>query len=318
LSICQELVRKLGHSIEQNHADALLLSGGLDSSILASIVHPSYSVTSALGPNAPDLTFAKQVAEKYCEKHAEVIFNNERMLELVEMVVRILKTFDPIEIRNSTVALAGIVQAKADGYSAIMTGDGGDELFAGYNYLARYYSDPEKLDRELRRLWRIMHFSSQSLGENVGIEVKAPYLDPEFMSYAMSLGMDARVGEHDGNKCGKFVLRQCFESELGKELAWRPKLAQEQGAATDKFGDYIDGKIDDGTFSNKTKTAMAEGVKLRSKEHLHYYALFRSYFAPPGEDDCESRCPDCRGCIETDRRYCRICGAFPVRPTRSL
>lgn len=308
----------LARSVERNRADAVLLSGGLDSSILASVVQPSYSVTSALGTDAPDLAFARQVAKKYSAKHAEVIFKHERMLELVESVVQILKTFDPIEIRNTVVALAGMAQAKSDGYSAIMTGDGGDELFAGYNYLARYYSDLERLDKELRRLWHVMHFSSLRLGENLGIEVKAPYLDPEFMRYAMSLAVEHKVGEHDGRKWGKFILRRCFEPELGSMIAWRPKLAQEQGAGTDRFGDYIDGKIDDSTFANKARAAQAEGVRLRSKEHLHYYGLFRSYFAPPGEDDCESKCPDCRGCIEPDRRYCRICGAFPVRPTRSL
>jgi asparagine synthase (glutamine-hydrolysing) len=308
----------LARSVERNRADAVLLSGGLDSSILASMVHPRYSVTSALAADAPDLVFARQVAKKYSAKHAEVIFTHERMLELVEMVVRILKTFDPIEIRNSVVALAGIAQAKSDGYSAIMTGDGGDELFAGYNYLSRYHDDFEKLTKELHRLWHVMHFSSLKLGENTGIEVKAPYLDPEFMRYAMSLEVEHKVGEHEGRKWGKFILRQCFEPELGSMIAWRPKLAQEQGAATDRFGTYIDGKIDDLTFANRARTAKSEGVNLRNKEHLHYYGLFRSYFAPPGEDDCESRCPGCHGCIEPDRRYCRICGAFPVRPMRSL
>src|SRR3712207_3337103 len=62
-----------------------------------------------------------------------------------------------------------------------------------------------------------------------------------------------------------------------------------------------------------------ENVKIRSKEHLHYYAIFRSYFPPPKEegkddDNCTSRCSDCRGCIAPDTRFCRKCGAFPVVP----
>jgi asparagine synthase (glutamine-hydrolysing) len=308
-------MKLLAESANRNRADALLLSGGLDSSILASVLRPEYSVTVSYGSDAPDLSFSRTVAKKYSKKYVEVIVVAERMLELVERLIKILKTFDPIEIRNSVVALAGIQRAKTDGYSSIVTGDGGDELFAGYNYLARYYADPKRLDTELRHLWKVMHFSSKKLGENVGIDVKTPFLDEEFASFAKSLGVDKKVGEYNGRKWGKFILRRCFEPELGTDVAWRPKLAQEQGAATDRFQNYIEEMIDELTFAKKAKTASFEGVKLRNKEHLHYYTTFRSYFAPPREEQCEFRCPDCRGCLDSDARYCRTCGAYPITPS---
>ena len=203
----RQLVLLLQESVERNRAGALLLSGGLDSSILASILRPDYSVTAGFDRNAPDLEFAKKVAKKYSKRHVEVFFE-DRMVELAEQVIRIFKTFDPIEIRNSVVALAGIGQAKSDGYSSIMTGDGGDELFAGYNYLSRYYSDPEKLGSELRRLWEIMHFSSKKLGEHVGVAVKTPFLDDAFSQFAKSLETRDKVGERDGRQWGKFILRK--------------------------------------------------------------------------------------------------------------
>ena len=311
---CEQLVRLLAESVERNHADALLISGGLDSSVLASILRPKYSVAAGLGSGAPDLAYARQAAEKYSRRHVEVIFDQNRMAELVEQTIRIFKTFDPIEIRNSVVALAGIEQAKSDGHSEIMTGDGGDELFAGYNYLARYYSDSEKLDSELRRLWQVMHFSSRKLGEHLGVKVKTPFLDEEFASFAKSISVNDKVGEHEGAKWGKFVLRSCFETALG-DLAWRPKLAQEQGAATDKYQNYMEEMIDDLTFANKARMVKEQDdVVIRSKEHLNYYAIFRSYFPPPKEEDCRSRCPQCQGCMPPDGRFCRTCGTFPVTP----
>ena len=311
---CEQLASLLTASVERNRADALLLSGGLDSSILASMLHPKYSVAAGLGADAPDLAYARQVAVKYSKRHVEVIFNDKGMTELVEQVIQIFKTFDPIEIRNSVVALAGIEQARKEGHLAIMTGDGGDELFGGYNYLARYYSDMQKLDSELRRLWQVMHFSSRKLGERAGVEVKTPFLDEEFASSAKSISVNEKVGEHSGKKWGKFILRSCFEAALG-ELVWRPKLAQEQGAATDRYQRYIGQMINDLTFANKTKIAKErDGVNIRSKEHLHYYAIFRSYFPPPKDDDCELRCLECRGCMKQDGRFCRTCGAFPVTP----
>ncbi|HEV8405917.1 MAG TPA: asparagine synthase-related protein [Nitrososphaera sp.] len=310
---CAQLVKFLTESVGRNRSDALLLSGGLDSSILASILNPKYSVVAGFGSDAPDIAYARQVAEKYSKKHVENVFARDRMAELVEKVIQVLKTFDPIEIRNSAVALAGIEQAKNDGYSAIMTGDGGDELFAGYNYLSRYYSDMQTLNSELRRLWQIMHFSSKRLGEHAGVEVKTPFLDEKFAMFAKSIDASEKVGEHDGKKWGKFILRKCFETTLC-HLAWRPKLAQEQGAATDKYQNFIEEMIDDSTFAAKVRTAKEQdGVRIRTKEHLHYYAVFRSYFPPPQEEDCESRCPECHGCMKGSR-FCRICGAFPVTP----
>jgi asparagine synthase (glutamine-hydrolysing) len=322
LQDCEELTKLLTESVERNHADALLLSGGLDSSILASILRPQYSLATGFGKGAPDLIYAREVAERYSKHHVEIVFGHNRMAELAEQVIQIFRTFDPIEIRNSAVALAGIEWAKSDGYSSIMTGDGSDELFAGYNYFSRYYSDIQRFGSELRRLWQIMHFSSRKLGEHVGIEVKTPFLDEKFASFAKLIDVNDKVGEHDGKKWGKFILRKCFEPALGS-LVWRPKLAQEQGAATDRYQQYIEEKIDNLTFANKKRIAQEQdSVRIRSKEHLHYYAIFRSYFPPPKEEEddyddnegCRSRCSECRGSVAPDARFCRKCGAFPVVP----
>ena len=321
---CEQLTKLLTESVKRNHAEALLLSGGLDSSILASILRPQYSIATGFGRAAPDLVYARQVAERYSKHHVELVFGQNRMAELVEQVIRIFRTFDPIEIRNSAVALAGLEWAKSDGYSNVMTGDGGDELFAGYNYFSRYHSDMQRFDSELQRLWQIMHFSSIKLGEYIGIEVKTPFLDEKFASFAKLISVNEKVGEYDGKKWGKFILRRCFEPTLGS-LVWRPKLAQEQGAATDHYEQHIEEMIDDLTFANKKRIAQEqEGVRIRSKEHLHYYAIFRSYFPPPKEEEeeegevdhhsCRSRCSDCLGCIAPDARFCRKCGAFPVVP----
>jgi asparagine synthase (glutamine-hydrolysing) len=309
----------LTESVKRNHANALLLSGGLDSSILASILRPQYSVSVGFGSSAPDLAHARQVAQKYSKHHVELVFEQNRMAELVEKVIQIFQTFDAIEVRNSAVALAGIEQARRDGYWVVMTGDGSDELFGGYNYLSRYYSDVPKFESELRRLWRIMHFSSKKLGQYAGVEVKTPFLDEEFVGFSKLISVNDKIGEYDGKKWGKFILRKCFEAKLGP-LVWRPKFAQEQGAATDHYQKYIEEMIDDLTFINKKRIAQEQdGVSIRSKEHLHYYAIFRSYFPAPKElaeydSHSSSCCPECQGRIAFDARFCRICGAYPITP----
>lgn len=314
---CGDLRARLAASVERNRADALLLSGGLDSAVLASVLRPAYSVTAALGPEAPDLAYARQVAGMYSRRHVEEIFSEDEMADMVSTVVQVFKTFSPSEVRNSCVALAGLRRARADGHAKVMTGDGGDELFAGYNYLSRYFGDMARLEQELQRLWKVMHFSSAELGRHLGVQVVSPFLDVEFASFAKSVGAHEKVGERGGTKWGKFILRRCYEQELGEAIAWRQKMAQEQGAATDAFYRFIEKRIDDATYANKKRIALSEeGVTIASKEQLNYYAIFRSYFQPPQEEsrNCKYVCPACRACIASDGRFCRTCGAFPVTP----
>jgi asparagine synthase (glutamine-hydrolysing) len=197
-----------------------------------------------------------------------------------------------------------------------MTGDGGDELFAGYNYLKRYYSNIKSLNFELQRLWKVMHFSSKQVGKVIEVDVKTPFLDREFSMYAKHISATKKIGEYRGQKWGKFILRKCFEEELGKEVAWRIKLAQEEGAAITNIKNFIINDINDVTFQIESRQALRDGVKIRDKEHLYYYRIFRKYFSPPKEEKCSYlRCPDCNGCFNSTGRFCHICGAFPVIPT---
>src|ERR687888_333444 len=313
---CKELRTLLRRSVTRNYADAILLSGGLDSSILVCIAKPKVSFTVSLGDNAPDVRYARTIASRYGTKHTIVILTYKKLLEVIEELVKVLRTFNPLEIRNSSVVLAGMKAAKDQGYTNIMTGDGGDELFAGYNYLSRYYDDTGALDKELHRLWNVMQFSSLHLGKITKVDVKAPFLDVRFLSYAKSIRTAEKIGEYRASKWGKFPLRKCYESDLGEEIEWRPKLAQEQGAGTINITGFISRRLDDQSFSLGKKGALDESIKIRDKEHLYYYLLYRKYFSPPKDEACNGRlrCPECKGCFTTAGRFCRICGSFPVKP----
>ncbi|MCD6037899.1 MAG: putative asparagine synthase [Nitrososphaeraceae archaeon] len=298
---CNNLKSELAESVKRNYADALLLSGGLDSSILANIVNPRYSWTIAFGKDAMDLSFARTVATKYCKKHTEVILTDVELLNIIKEIIKLFKTFDPIEIR--------------EGISTIMTGDGGDELFAGYNYLKRYFFNIQMLKAEVQRLWDTMHFSSRIIGRNLGMNVKTPFLDNRFICYAKSIDIVKLIGEHLNDSWGKFILRKCYEQELGNEIVWRPKLAQEQGAGVINIRDLLIKNLDDGSYKQNTTKALSEGVIIKDKEQLYYYSIFRMYFSPPKEEECLSvRCPKCNCCFKWKGRFCRTCGSFPVEP----
>ncbi len=313
---CSRLKSELRESIKRNYSSALLLSGGLDSSILASIVNPSFTWTVGFGKDSMDLSFARRVATKYSKKHTEIILTDLELLNIINETIHLFKTFDPIEIRNSAVMYAGLSKVSKEGIPTIMTGDGGDELFAGYNYLKRYFSDTQTLKAELQRLWDTMHFSSRVIGKKVGIDVKTPFLDEKFMRYAKCIDTVKMIGEHVNEFWGKFILRRCYEHQLGSDVVWRTKLAQEQGAGTIKIRDILIKNLDDTSYRENTTKALSEGVIIKDKEQLYYYTIFRKFFSPPKEEQCSSsRCPKCNCCFKWKGRFCRTCGAFPV--TRS-
>jgi asparagine synthase (glutamine-hydrolysing) len=313
---CEELKNLLKSSLRRNYADALLLSGGLDSSILACVGKPKISFTISVGDNAPDVEYARRVAARHMIEHIVVKVTYEELLQTIEELIKILKTFSPLEIRNSSVVLAGIRAANDYGYKRLMIGDGGDELFAGYNYLSRFYDDVAALDRELHKLWDSMHFSSIYLGTVKGVEISTPLLDSEFLRYAKSVRTDYKIGVYKGLTWGKFILRKCYEPDLGEDIVWRPKVAQEHGAGTNMITSVISEKLDHYTFALGHDNALAESTKLRDKEHLYYYSLYRKYFPPPRDEACDGhlRCPGCRACFTAVGQYCSICGAFPVKP----
>ena len=320
LKHCEELTRNLSDSISRHRTDSILFSGGLDSAIIASLTRPEYAVTVGLGQEAEDILYSRQVAQKFCRRHVICVLDIAGIVGLIEKVIHFLKTFDPIAVRNSVVALAGLEQAKADGYSEVMTGDGGDELFAGYNYLSRYYGDHERLKAELLRLWQIMHFSTNDLAAAISMQVASPFLDPLFVSFAKSLPTEDKVGSRDGRQWGKFILRTCFESELG-HIAWREKAAQEIGSGTWQISEYMKQSIHDSDWNQSVSAAAKEGVELRDKEHSYYYGIYRKYHSVPGQENanCYDRCPKCSGRFAgPNTKYCRICGAFPVLPVQSL
>ena len=250
---CTELRDILSQSVQRNLSDAMLLSGGLDSSIIASIaakLRNLIGVTVAYR-NAPDLMYAKILAEKYSIRHLIKHLTIEDMDDAIENVVRIMKTFDPMEIRNSSVIYASLKELKDNGFDSVMTGDGSDELFIGYNYLQRF--DHEKLKDELEKLWQIMHFSSTVIGKELKINVKTPYLDKEFLEFAQRIPIELKIKKENDVKWGKWILRSCFEYFITKKVAWRRKMPLEEGAGINVFVERFNTSINDIDFTQKVK-----------------------------------------------------------------
>jgi len=273
-------------------------------------MRPQLSIVTSLGRDSEDLKFANDVAKKYSGNHVECIVDFDEIVRVVPKIIKTFKTFDPLEIRNSSVLFFGIKEARKSGYDSIVTGDGADELFAGYNYLQRYFGDLKELQTILDNLWKIMRFSSIKIGNELGVKVNTPYLDKPMYDLATSMDITEKVGNHENKKWGKFILRKAFVNELGSNV-WRNKMALEQGSGFDQISSKFQMIIDDEEFAKESKIIADEKVKLRDKEHLYYYRIYRSVFGSPINES--SNLPRCSFCSSplASLRYCYTCGAFP-------
>jgi len=315
-SVCLELRGRLEESVKRNLTDGILLSGGIDTSILAVIASRYTSlkaVTVALkDAPAPDVEHAELMAEKLELDHTVHKFGEKELHEAMREVVRIRKSFDPMEVRNSSAIHIGLKIAKRKGVSTVMTGDASDELFAGYSFL--FGSSRDVLERRLRRIWDKMTFSSIPMARVHGLEARLPYLDPEFKRYAMELDPVFKIREERGRVYGKWILYKAYEEVLPEKIAWRVKMPIEYGSGTTTLPEKFEKSVSDEEFNDKRVRYRGE-VEIRDKEHLFYYEMYRSIHGPPSPEDMNGVvCPMCTSNVDEGVTHCRTCGAFPIRP----
>jgi len=310
------VIQALEESVRHNLTDGLLLSGGLDTAILAYLtskwVKPGCITVALRGAPAPDIDYAKLVASRLELRHYIHYFGNEELNEGIRAVIRIMRSFDPMEIRNSAAIYVALKAGRDQGMSTIMTGDGCDELFGGYSFL--FGLTKEQLDLSLKKLWANMRFSSIYLAKELGVEVKLPYLDRQFKAFATDLDVGLKVRSERGQVWGKWVLRKAFENIMPQEIVWRVKAPIEEGTGTSILPSLFDSRISDLEFSKKKMRYLNEDrVAIRSKEHLFYYEIYRSLIGVPYVMASNAKsCPDCGSNVEEEASFCRTCGAYPI------
>ena len=305
-------------SVLTSTADGILFSGGLDTSILASIASAHgrrlravmVSVYEGIGLDEP---FARDLVKRLGIDLEILRPKLNELLDRMPELVRILRTFDPMELRNSIVTYVVLQRAVQHGLKSVLTGDAADELFAGYNFM---FTMPEKkLIPYIRHLNDIMHFTSLVIGRELGITVETPYLAPGIRALATGLSHSDLVIERDGNRFGKRILREAFSDLLPSEIAWRVKTPIEHGSGSTGVKHSVELLISETEFEReRQRIAKIDAVKLRDREQLFYYRIYRRFFGPPSETARTSKsCGEC--CAPVAREgmsYCRMCGAYPI------
>ncbi|MCG2782385.1 MAG: asparagine synthase C-terminal domain-containing protein [Candidatus Altiarchaeales archaeon] len=292
-------------SVKENMCDGILLSGGLDTSILAFLAsrrNLDLKAFTVAFNDPPDLEYSKKLAVELNLEHHIINLSEEDLIANIKPTIEILHSFDPMEIRNSIAIYSGLNFAK-EYVSSIMTGDGADEVFYGYSYL-REMSE-EDLKEYSSRLYKVMQFSSKGLGRKLGIRVNIPYLSKEVKDFAIDL--DPHLKIRDG--IGKWILRKAYENDLAEEFIWREKTPIEYGSGTSKLTDMFDNRISDDEFMEKRLEYGRDSVKIRDKEHLHYYKIYRRVVGGiPSPKGDERVCKGCGTGLPAQALHCKVCG----------
>jgi len=313
--ICSNLHKLLSTAVSDCKSDCIALSGGLDSSILAFCLNDkkikAFTTITKDFPST-DLVYSQLVAKQVRLPLEVQTASIEQLLFAIDKTIKILKVFNPIEIRNAIVMYLTINMVKEKGYSSIITGDGADELFAGYNFFQRMTG--VELQQDLERIWQVMHFSTEVIGNSMNVDVEMPFLNDTVVEYAKSISTDLKVHEEKGKKFGKWILRKAFERTIPATIVWREKSAMQDGSGTAGLTSFFNNLISDSVSKYKLLLYLeTEKVRLGSKESLYYYEIYRKYYDPPAYlGVSKSRCPECNGVIHTGSHFCRMCGSFPI------
>jgi asparagine synthase (glutamine-hydrolysing) len=285
----------------RHEAEGILLSGGIDSGILAYLAPHARGITVSLEDHGDDLRSVSVLREVIDRDPILVKVTVDEALAALRDVVRILESFDPA-LPNDLAVYFGMREAKQQGLSSIMTGDGGDELFGGYPYM----QEIEDLDGYIRGMSRLWSFSSKRIGEHFNLEVKQPYLDDAFVDFALTVPSDLKIRKDNGTVWGKWCLRKAFEPLLPPAFIWQGKRPLEVGSGMTLLRSIIAEQITDREFAEKQ---LEYPVKFLCKEHLYFYEIYQEEFGvvPPPQPD-EDRCPGCGGGLPRGKKHCRICG----------
>jgi asparagine synthase (glutamine-hydrolysing) len=221
----------------------VLLSGGLDSSIISAVAakyarnriesgdeqeawYPRLHSFAVGLEGSPDLLAAQKAAEHIGSVHHEIHFTVQEGIDAVKDVIYHLETYDVTTVRASTPMYLMARVIKSMGIKMVLSGEGSDELFGGYLYFHKAPNAKEFHDETVRKLGKLHLYDCLRANKALmswGIEGRVPFLDKEFMDIAMNVNpKDKMVTKHEG-KIEKWVLRKAFEDLLPECIAWRQK-----------------------------------------------------------------------------------------------
>ena len=280
----------------------VLLSGGLDSSIIAAITQKyskkrveSDSKEEAWWPQlhsfavglegSPDLIAAKKAADYIGTIHHEVHFSIQEALDALPDVIYHIETYDITTVRASTpmYLLARVI--KSMGIKMVLSGEGSDELFGGYLYFHKAPNKREFHEELVRKMSKLHLYDCLRANKSLmawGVEGRVPFLDKDFIDIAMTLNPSDKMNIKlpDGKqRIEKWILRKAFEDMLPADICWRQKEQFSDGVGyswIDTLKKITEEKVSDAEFARRENRFPVNPPK--TKEEYYYREIYSSFF----------------------------------------
>ena len=262
-----------------------LLSGGLDSSLVAAVLTKLYKHklrTFSIGlKGSPDLKYAKMVANYINSDHHEIIVTEKQMIDALERNIYQIETYDTTTIRASTPMMLLCEYIKnSTNTTVIYSGEGSDEASGSYLYFHNAPNSKSFHSETVRLMEDLCYFDVLRCDKSIattGLEVRVPFLDKDFLNYYMNI--DPRFKHPDYGDIEKYMLRKAFDNRLlPEDVLWRTKEAMSDGISKkeNSWFSIIQNKVNkiytDAEF--KQKQNKYEKNKPMLKESLYYRELF--------------------------------------------
>lgn len=288
----------------------VLLSGGLDSSIIAAVTakyarqrvesgdtqeawYPRLHSFAVGLEGSPDLAAARKAADHIGSVHHEIKYTVQEGLDAIKDVIYHLETYDVTTIRASTpmYLLARVI--KSMGIKMVLSGEGSDELFGGYLYFHKAPSAQAFHEETVRKLGKLHLYDCLRANKSLmawGIEGRVPFLDKEFMDIAMTINPKDKMITPE--RMEKWVLRKSFEDLLPESIAWRQKEQFSDGVGyswIDTLKQVAEDEVTDEMMAN-AKFRFPINVPM-SKEEYRYRTIFESHFPSDSAASCVPSVP---------------------------
>jgi len=273
------LIRTVGRQMMGDVPVGVFLSGGLDSSLVAAIAARWYAErgerlkTFAVGlEDSPDLLAARAVAEYLGTEHHERVYTEEDALGALPTVVSTIENFDPSLVR-SAVPNYILAEFTARHVKVVLTGEGADEIFAGYEYLENFRTE-EELHDELVRTIEGLHDLNLQRADRVtmahGLEARVPFLELDMICLGLSLPAGWKIAGEGQEE--KRLLRQAFEGWLPQDFLWRKKAQFGDGSGA---ASVLKARMEESVTEEEFERERHEvEPPLCTREEVAYYRIF--------------------------------------------